>query len=147
MLTRRALFQATAAAGITAAVGPETTKPHAALFAWARAPGKSTAFTFADLLRAEAMLNAANVPRFGGYTMFLQPDQYEDVTLDSLTINAPYRVRETAWSLMRHERRRQKMGNFKRPPPLVSLPRLAPRLDYPATVTIPTNLPIGVAGA
>ena len=64
MLTRRALFQATAAAGITAAVGPETTKPHAALFAWARAPGKSTAFTFADLLRAEATLKAANVPRF-----------------------------------------------------------------------------------
>lgn len=64
MLTRRALFQATAAAGITAAVGPDVAKPHAALFAWARAPGKSTAFTFADLLRAEAKLKAANVPPF-----------------------------------------------------------------------------------
>lgn len=66
MLTRRALFQATAAAGITAAVGPEVpaAKSPTALLTWARAPGKSTAFTFADLLRAEAMLNAANVPRF-----------------------------------------------------------------------------------
>lgn len=64
MLTRRALFQATAAAGITAAVGPEVAKPHAALIAGARAPGKSTAFTFADLLRAEATLKDANVPRF-----------------------------------------------------------------------------------
>lgn len=64
MLTRRALFQAATAAGITAAVGPEATKPHAALVTWARAPGKSTAFTFADLLRAEATLKDANVPRF-----------------------------------------------------------------------------------
>lgn len=32
------------------------------------------------------------------------------MTLDSLTMNATYRARETAWSLMRHERRREDMG-------------------------------------
>lgn len=63
MITRRALFQATAAAGIAAAVGPAPVA-RAALSAWARAPGKSTALTFVDLLHAEARLKAANVPAF-----------------------------------------------------------------------------------
>ncbi len=147
MLTRRALFQATAAAGITAAIGPETTRPHAALLAWARAPGKSTALTFADLLRAEATLNAANVPRFGGYTMFLQPDQHEEVTLDSLTVNAPYRVRETAWSLMLHERRRQKMGKRGHVTAAEVFARVAEGHDYPATVTIPAGVRVEVSAA
>jgi hypothetical protein len=93
------------------------------------------------------MLDAQNVPPFGGYTMFLQPDQHEEVTLDSLTVNAPYRVRETAWSLMSHERRRQKMGKRGHVTAAEVLARVSEGLDYPATVTIPTNLPIGVAGA
>ena len=127
MLTRRALFQATAAAGITAAVGPAPAPP-------------LDAFTFADLLRAEAMLNAANVPRFGGYTMFLQPDQREEITLDSITTDAPYRVRETAWSLMRHERRRQKMGKRGHVTAAEVFARVSEGHDCPATVAIPFGI-------
>jgi hypothetical protein len=68
MLTRRALFQATAAAGITAAVGPEVVRGSLPAEFFAASAGamvaSPSAFTFADLLRAEATLNAANVPRF-----------------------------------------------------------------------------------
>lgn len=131
MLTRRALFQATAAAGITAAVGPAPTSP-------------TDALTFADLLRASAMLDAQNVPRFGdcNYRMVLQPDQYEEVALDSLTVNAPYRVRTTAWSLMLHERRRQKMGKRGHVTAAEVFARVSEGHDYPATVAIPAGVQI-----
>lgn len=151
MLTRRALFQATAAAGITAAVGPEAVRGSLPAEFFAASAGtmvaSPSAFTFADLLRAEAMLNAANVPRFGEYTMFLQPDQHEEVTLDSLTVNAPYRVRETAWSLMLHERRRQKMGKRGHVTAAEVFARVAEGHDYPATVTIPAGVQIEVSAA
>jgi hypothetical protein len=134
MLTRRALFQATAAAGITAAVGP------------APAPAQDV-LTFADLLRASEMLDAQNVPRFGGYTVFLQPDQYEEMALNSLTVNATYRVQETAWSLMRHERRRQEMGKRGRVTAAEVFARVSEGHDYPATVTIPAGVRVEVSAA
>ncbi len=99
-ITRRDLFRAAAATGIAAVVGPAITAP------------SPDVFSVADLLRAEAILNAHAVQHFGGglYTIFLHPKSAEDITLDSLTVNATYRVRETAWSLMRHERLREDMG-------------------------------------
>ncbi len=127
MITRRNLFRAAAGASIAAAVGAPPVPAQA-----------SDALTFADLLRAERTLSEQNIPAFGGqYRMFLQPKQAEDVTLDSLTMNATYRVRETAWSLMRHERRREGMGKRGHATAAEIFARVAEGHDYPATVPIP----------
>lgn len=100
MLTRRNMFRGSLGLGLAAGLGTTPpAKPHDAL-------------TVDDILRATAMLRENNVPRFGGdgYRMFLHPNAAEDVALDNLTMDASYRVRETAWSIMQHERRRQAMG-------------------------------------
>jgi hypothetical protein len=59
---------------------------------------------------AVAALDRQSVPLFGSYLTFLSPEAAEEVALDNLTMGASYRVRETAWSIMRHERRRKALG-------------------------------------
>lgn len=133
MITRRNLFEAAAGAGIAAAVGPTVPLPPAVT----RDAG---VLTFAVLLHAARLLNDANVPRFNSahYHMSLHPKQTEEVALDSLTMNATYRVRETAWSLMRHERRRESMGKRGHVTAAEVFARLAEGHDYPATVPLPS---------
>lgn len=114
MISRRNFFRAAASAGLAAVVGPEASRgtlpPE--FFDTTSAALSGDVLTFADIQRAEAMLNEHNAPPFadGHYRMFLHPIAAEDIALDSMTINASYRVRETAWSLMQHERRREAMG-------------------------------------
>lgn len=114
-ITRRNLFRGAVASGIAAVVGPEA--PHRILppeffDVAASLTASKDVLTLEDLLKADRLLKEQHVsPRSDGrYHVVLHPVAAEDVSLDCLTINASYRVREAAWSLMRHERRRQDMG-------------------------------------
>src|ERR1700749_498424 len=98
-ITRRDLFRVAAATGIASVFGVPESSP-------------VDVFTLADLLNAERIMNEHAACPFGVgcYRIFVHIVAREDITLGSLTFNASYRVRETAWSLMRHERCRETMG-------------------------------------
>ena len=96
MITRRNLFRAGVATGIAATVGAAPTAEHV--------------FTRAMLQDAVATLDRNAVRAFDNYRIFLPPRAAEEVSLIEMTDGASYRVRETAWSLMCHERRREEMG-------------------------------------
>jgi hypothetical protein len=71
----------------------------------------SDSFTRADLERATAALRASNAPPVGGYRVFMNPQQVEDVAFIGLAGELrAWRERATAGAIFEHEKRRAWLG-------------------------------------